>query len=95
MCLEAEDVGEVLNEYFASVFIQEKDMEDSEISVEHANMLRHFEIKKEVLDLSKSIKVATGEVLEDCSLKVVMQVGRVVKKAYGMLVFIGRGIEYK
>ncbi|PLS49478.1 hypothetical protein CYV29_15670, partial [Carnobacterium maltaromaticum] len=30
-----------------------------------------------------------------CSLKVATQVNRVVKKAYGMLSFIGRGIEYK
>eukprot|EP00061_Rhincodon_typus_P006224 g26633.t1 len=37
---------------------KEKDMEDSEIYVEHANMLGHFEIKKEVvLGLLKSIKV--------------------------------------
>eukprot|EP00061_Rhincodon_typus_P014248 g41160.t1 len=41
-------------------------MEDSEICVEHPNMLGQFEIKKEVvLDLLTSIKVATGEVLED------------------------------
>eukprot|EP00061_Rhincodon_typus_P004535 g22831.t1 len=37
--------------------IPEKDMEDSEISVEHSNMLGHFEIKKEVvLGLLKSIE---------------------------------------
>eukprot|EP00061_Rhincodon_typus_P006197 g26570.t1 len=36
---------------------KEKDMESSEICVEHANMLGHFEIKKEVvLGLFKSIK---------------------------------------
>eukprot|EP00061_Rhincodon_typus_P009965 g33867.t1 len=58
LCLEAENVGEILNEYSALVFTQEKDMEDSEICVEHANTLEHFEIKKEVvLDLLKSIKV--------------------------------------
>eukprot|EP00061_Rhincodon_typus_P010512 g34857.t1 len=58
LCLEAEDVGEILNEYFASVFSQEKDMEDSEICVEHANMLGHLEIVKEVmLGLLKSIEV--------------------------------------
>eukprot|EP00061_Rhincodon_typus_P007455 g29169.t1 len=35
-----------------------KDMEDNGNSVEHANMLRPFEIKREgVLDLLKSIKV--------------------------------------
>eukprot|EP00061_Rhincodon_typus_P011646 g36826.t1 len=38
--------------------MREKDMEDSEICVEHANKLWHFEIKKEVvLGLLKSIKV--------------------------------------
>eukprot|EP00061_Rhincodon_typus_P012655 g38532.t1 len=58
LSLEAENVDEILNEYFALVFTQEKDMEESEICVEHANMLRHFEIKKEVvLDLLKSIKM--------------------------------------
>eukprot|EP00061_Rhincodon_typus_P013145 g39329.t1 len=58
LCLEAEDVGEILNEYFVSVFTQEKDMEDIEISMEHANMPGQFEIKKEVvLHLLKSIKV--------------------------------------
>eukprot|EP00061_Rhincodon_typus_P005430 g24937.t1 len=37
---------------------KEKNMEDSENCVEHANMLGHFEIKKEVvLDLLKSIDV--------------------------------------
>eukprot|EP00061_Rhincodon_typus_P012854 g38860.t1 len=51
---KAEDVGKVLNEYFASVFTQ-KVMEDS---VEDANMLGHFEIKKEgVLGLLNSIRV--------------------------------------
>eukprot|EP00061_Rhincodon_typus_P016345 g44518.t1 len=54
----AEDVHEILNEYFALVFTQEKDIEDSEICVEHANMLRHFGIKKEVVfGLLKSIKL--------------------------------------
>eukprot|EP00061_Rhincodon_typus_P008798 g31731.t1 len=54
----------------------EKEMENSEFSVEHANMLGHFQMRKEVvLDLLKSIKLrpqgpmvstlATGEVLED------------------------------
>eukprot|EP00061_Rhincodon_typus_P010093 g34117.t1 len=58
MCLEVKDVSEILNEYFASVFTKEKDMEDSEICVEHANMLAHFEFRKEVLfGLLKSIKV--------------------------------------
>lgn len=41
-------------EYFTSVFTNEKDMDDSEISVE----LRHYESKKEVvLSIWKNIKV--------------------------------------
>eukprot|EP00061_Rhincodon_typus_P013693 g40226.t1 len=56
--LESEDVGEILNEYFVSVFTQKKDMRDSEICADHANMLRYFEIKKEVvLGLLKSIEI--------------------------------------
>eukprot|EP00061_Rhincodon_typus_P008249 g30695.t1 len=59
LCLEVEDVGEILNEYFVLVFTQEKDTEDSEISVEHVNMLGYFAIKKEVvLHPLKSIEVA-------------------------------------
>eukprot|EP00061_Rhincodon_typus_P005747 g25627.t1 len=51
-------MDEILNEYFALVFTQEKDMDDSEVCVEHTHMLGHFEIKKEVvLGLLKSIKV--------------------------------------
>eukprot|EP00061_Rhincodon_typus_P017809 g46676.t1 len=43
---------------------KEKDMEDSEICVEHANMLGHFEIKKDaVLGHLKSIKVT--KVIDD------------------------------
>eukprot|EP00061_Rhincodon_typus_P012132 g37677.t1 len=58
LCLEGKDVGEILNEYFAMVFTQDKGMKDSEICVEHANMLGHFEIKKEVvLGLLKHSKV--------------------------------------
>eukprot|EP00061_Rhincodon_typus_P008863 g31857.t1 len=127
--LEAEDMGKILNENFASVFTQEKDMEYSEISVERANMLGHFVIKKQVvLDLLRSIKVDkapgpngiysrllreageeiagaltkifissldTGDVLDDCTLKVALQVNKVVKKAYYVLAFIGRVIEDK
>eukprot|EP00061_Rhincodon_typus_P006561 g27323.t1 len=129
-------------------------MENSDICVEHANMLGYFEIKKEmVLVLLKIIKVdksagpnATGEVPEDWQaagivplfkkrnrevMKVInegsamdiidmdfsknfnkvphgwliqkikvhgvhaTQADRVVKKVYGMLAFIGQGIEYK
>eukprot|EP00061_Rhincodon_typus_P010992 g35677.t1 len=66
-------MGEILNEYFASVFTQVKDMEDNTICVEHANMLGHFEIEKEVVvDLLKNIKVdkspgpdATSEAPDD------------------------------
>eukprot|EP00061_Rhincodon_typus_P003901 g21251.t1 len=49
LCLEAEDVGEILNEYIASVFTQEKDMEDGKICVEHADVPGNFEIKNEMV----------------------------------------------
>eukprot|EP00061_Rhincodon_typus_P004726 g23288.t1 len=72
LCLEAEDVGEILNEYFVSVFAQEKGMENSENNVKHANMLGHFEIKKEVLlGLLKSIKEVTKVIDESRSVDVV------------------------
>eukprot|EP00061_Rhincodon_typus_P017475 g46182.t1 len=58
LCLEAEDVGEIQNEYFVSVFTQGKYIKDSEICVENAGLLGHFEIKKEVvLGLLQSNKV--------------------------------------
>eukprot|EP00061_Rhincodon_typus_P002217 g16912.t1 len=58
LCLEAENADEILNVYFELACTQEKDMEDNKNSVEHAKMLAHFEIKKEVtLDLLKSTKV--------------------------------------
>jgi len=57
LCLEAENVGEILNEYFASVFTEQMNVEDSGICVELADMLGHFEIKKEVvLGLLKNIE---------------------------------------
>jgi len=56
--LELEDVGEILNEYIESVFTEHKDMEDRKNSVEHAKMLGHFVIQKEmVLGLWRSIKM--------------------------------------
>eukprot|EP00061_Rhincodon_typus_P002558 g17885.t1 len=51
-------MGEILNEYIALVFTKEKDMEDSEICVEHTNTLGQLQVNKEVvLDLLKNIKV--------------------------------------
>lgn len=42
LCLDSKDACEVLNEYFALVFMMEKDMETSEISVECINVLGPF-----------------------------------------------------
>lgn len=36
--MESEDIVKVLNKYFASVFIKEMDIEDSEINVGYTNM---------------------------------------------------------
>lgn len=37
------------NKYFVLIFVKKKIVEDSEISVVSANMLRDFKIKKEVV----------------------------------------------
>lgn len=50
-------MGGVLNKYFASVFTNKKDMEDSEIGQGYADILGHVNIKEEELDLLKCIKV--------------------------------------
>lgn len=52
-----EDINKVLMEYIALIFIKKKDMEHSDTSV-----LRHFEIKKVVLGLLKSIKMDVSRV---------------------------------
>eukprot|EP00061_Rhincodon_typus_P007551 g29361.t1 len=57
-------MGKILNEYFALVFTK-RDIEDS---AGHANMLWHFEVKKEVvLGLLKSIKVDKSSVPDGIS----------------------------
>ena len=50
-------MDEDLNEYFASVFTKEKDVVDGECRKEDGDILGHVEIKKEVLEVSKNIKV--------------------------------------
>lgn len=45
MCLESGNVGEELNKYNSSIFTKEKDMENSEIRVENANIQGQFETK--------------------------------------------------
>lgn len=58
LCLELQDVGEVLNQYFACVFTEEKDIEDNEIIVKNTNMLGQLEIAKDVVLMHlKTIKV--------------------------------------
>lgn len=56
LCIEAEDVGGVLNEYFTSVFAKGKDMDDGEIR-EHIDILVHLDIKKEMLNVLTNTKV--------------------------------------
>ena len=51
-------MGEVLNEYFASVFTKEKDLVDDESGKGCVDSLSHVEIKKkEVLGFLRNIKV--------------------------------------
>ena len=57
-CVEPKEMGEVLNEYFASVFIKEKDLVDDESGKGCVNSFSHVEIKKEeVLGFLRNIKV--------------------------------------
>eukprot|EP00061_Rhincodon_typus_P001304 g14361.t1 len=56
LCAESEDVGEVLNEYFASVFTSERDLVVSEDKVKPADMLEQIDVRKEdVLEILKNM----------------------------------------
>ena len=56
--MEPEDMGEVLNENFASVFNKEKDLVDDESGKGFVDSLSHVELKKEeVLGFLRNIKV--------------------------------------
>jgi len=45
--LEPAELGEILNEYFASVFTKESDLVDEESSAECGDSLGNINIKKE------------------------------------------------
>jgi len=58
LCLESEEVEEVLNEYFASVFTGERDFVACEDSVKQADMLEPVDVKKEeVLGIFKNMRI--------------------------------------
>ena len=58
LCVEPEEMGELLNEYFASEFTKVKDWVDDETGEECVDGLGHVEIKKEdVLGVLKKIEV--------------------------------------
>ena len=58
LCVEPEEMDEVLNEYFASVFTKEKDLVDDESGKGCVDSLNHVEIKKEeVLGFLRNIQV--------------------------------------
>eukprot|EP00061_Rhincodon_typus_P014827 g42140.t1 len=67
-------MGEILNKYFASVFTEEKDMEDRERGKINSDILKNVHV------------TATGEVLEARSLAdmvpLLIDEGRVVKVIY-------------
>eukprot|EP00061_Rhincodon_typus_P016135 g44188.t1 len=44
LCMESQEVGEILNEYFVLVFTKEKDMIDAEVRDECANTLQKVNI---------------------------------------------------
>eukprot|EP00061_Rhincodon_typus_P001606 g15260.t1 len=58
LCAESEDVGEVLNEYFASVFTNERDLDICEDSMNQAEMLKQVDVRKEnVLEILKNMRI--------------------------------------
>lgn len=60
--MEPEEVGEILKEYFVPVLTNKEELEESEISVENANVQAQCEVKEEeVLPLLKGMKVKHSE----------------------------------
>eukprot|EP00061_Rhincodon_typus_P006131 g26439.t1 len=58
LCMESEEVGEVLNECFASVFTSENDLDICEDSVKKADMLEQVDVRKEdMLDILKTMRI--------------------------------------
>eukprot|EP00061_Rhincodon_typus_P005511 g25104.t1 len=56
--MEPQEVGDILNEYFVSVFPEEKDMTDVEVRDEGVNTLQNVSIlKEEFLGIPNCIKV--------------------------------------
>eukprot|EP00061_Rhincodon_typus_P001509 g14984.t1 len=56
--VESEEVGEVLNEYFASVFISERYLVAFEDCVKQVEMLEQFYVRKEdMLEILKNMRM--------------------------------------
>ena len=47
LCMESEEIGEVLNEYFSSVFTSERDLFVREDSVKQAGRLEEVKVRME------------------------------------------------
>eukprot|EP00061_Rhincodon_typus_P011608 g36759.t1 len=55
---ESEEVGEVLNEYFASVFTCERDLDICVDSMKQADMPKQIDVRKEdVLEILKNMRI--------------------------------------
>eukprot|EP00061_Rhincodon_typus_P001467 g14874.t1 len=58
LCMEPEEVGEILNEHFASVFTSEKDLDVCEDRMKQADMLEQVYVRKEdVLEILKNMRI--------------------------------------
>eukprot|EP00061_Rhincodon_typus_P015276 g42864.t1 len=58
LCAESEEVREVLNEYFSSVFTSERDLEVCEDSMKQADMLEQVDVRKKgVLEILKNMRI--------------------------------------
>eukprot|EP00061_Rhincodon_typus_P016353 g44530.t1 len=72
LCVEPQEVGDIVDEDVASVFTKEKDVDDGKISEGFVDIRGHVDIKmEEVLLILKNIKEVTNMIDEDRAVDVV------------------------
>eukprot|EP00061_Rhincodon_typus_P001307 g14388.t1 len=58
LCVESEEAGEVLDEYFGSVFTNERELDVCEDSMKQADMLVRVNVRKEnVLEILENMRI--------------------------------------
>ncbi|XP_072429349.1 sodium channel protein type 9 subunit alpha-like [Chiloscyllium punctatum] len=89
MCVEPEEMGEFLNEYFAS-FIKEKDIDDNKIREGYVNILGNVDIKTEKLSANWLViedvdTMVCGNGTEQCA-AITQQLGNPKNNCAGVMV---------